>query len=288
MLSLLLCIGCSTLLIVIFKLFSQWKIKLLQAIVFNYITAFTLGFTLNNWEYSLADIVVADWSSVAFIVGVGFITVFYLIGLTAKYAGVSITSIATKMSLIVPVIMAWILYQDSMGWVKITGIALAIPGIYLSSTKRGKLNFPVRYIWFPVLVFIGSGILDTLINFAKKQQLALTDEIIFTSTVFGVAGCIGLLLWFVMLSTGKDRFSWKALVGGIALGIPNFGSIYFLLQAFSIPGWESSQVIPVINVGIVLTSALVGMIFFREKLDKFNWLGILLASLSIGLIAGIV
>jgi drug/metabolite transporter (DMT)-like permease len=286
MISLLFCIFCSTLLVVLLKVFAIYKIPLLQALIFNYLTASILGFTLNEWATPFGDIITADWSKTALILGIGFIGIFYLTGLTAKNVGISITSVANKMSLIIPVLVAYILYDDSMGWLKIIGILLALVGIYLSSTKKGKLSFPAKYIWLPLLVFVGSGILDTLVNFAKKQQLTESDEVVFSSFIFSVAGSVGMVIWLTMVASGKDRFNWKAMVGGIALGVPNFGSIYFMLKAFAIPNWESSQVIPVINMGIVLASALAGMLFFKEKLGKTNWIGILIAAVSIGLISG--
>jgi drug/metabolite transporter (DMT)-like permease len=287
MASLLFCILCSTLLVVLLKVFPIYKIPLLQALIFNYLTASILGFTLNRWDTPFGDIITADWSKTALILGVGFIGIFYLTGLTAKNVGISITSVANKMSLIIPVVVAYLLYNDSMGWLKISGIIVALIGIYLSSTNKGKLGFPSKYIWLPILVFIGSGILDTLVNYAKKQQLTEADEIIFSSFVFSVAGSVGIIIWLTLVASGKDRFNWKALVGGIALGVPNFGSIYFMLKAFAIPHWESSQIIPIINMGIVLASALAGMVLFKEKLDRTNWIGILLAAISIGLISGV-
>lgn len=246
-----------------------------------------MGFTLNEWSTPLGDIVTADWSKTALILGISFIGIFYLTGLTAKNVGISITSVANKMSLIIPVLAAYVIYNDSLGWLKITGIILALIGIYLSSTKKGRLSFPSKHIWLPILVFVGSGILDTLVNFAKKQQLTESDEVVFSSFIFLVAGSVGIIIWLTLVASGKDRFSWKALLGGVALGVPNFGSIYFMLKAFAIPHWESSQVIPVINMGVVLTSALAGLLLFKEKLDRTNWIGIVLAAISIGLISGV-
>ena len=77
----------------------------------------------------------------------------------------------------------------------------------------------------------------------------------------------------------------KSIVAGFALGIPNYFSIHFLLNALNLPNLESTVVFPVNNTGIVLLSTLLAIILFKEKLTKVNWAGILLAVVSIALIA---
>jgi drug/metabolite transporter (DMT)-like permease len=78
----------------------------------------------------------------------------------------------------------------------------------------------------------------------------------------------------------------KSVGAGIALGIPNFFSIYFLLKTFQF--WDKSIAIPLNNVSIVIVSALLGYFLFKEKLSNINALGVLIAIVSILLISGIV
>ena len=47
----------------------------------------------------------------------------------------------------------------------------------------------------------------------------------------------------------------------------------------------SSVILPVNNMGIVLFSALVAFILFKEKLSWLNWTGILVALIAIAMIA---
>ena len=64
----------------------------------------------------------------------------------------------------------------------------------------------------------------------------------------------------------------------------NFGSIYFLLAMLGV-GWERSVVFPINNVAVILFSVFVALLFFKEKLSKLNWFGIILAIAAIVLIA---
>ncbi|MEC8884395.1 MAG: GRP family sugar transporter, partial [Bacteroidota bacterium] len=83
----------------------------------------------------------------------------------------------------------------------------------------------------------------------------------------------------------KQHLAFKNIIGGIALGIPNYYSIYFLVQALRHPTLESSTVFTLNNVGIVMVATLIGILFFKEKLSPKNWIGIAIAVVSIILIA---
>jgi uncharacterized membrane protein len=111
------------------------------------------------------------------------------------------------------------------------------------------------------------------------------DVALFSSTIFGIAGCIGIIVLIFQGLKGKLKITFRNILGGIALGIPNFGSIYFLVLALRGEGIESSAIFPINNVAIVMISTLVGILLFKEKMLKKNWIGIGLAILSILLIA---
>jgi uncharacterized membrane protein len=79
-------------------------------------------------------------------------------------------------------------------------------------------------------------------------------------------------------------FAWKNLLGGVALGIPNYGSMLFMLWALA-DGLGGSVVFPVNNVGIIVATAIGAVLIFREHLSRINRAGVVLAALSIILMA---
>ena len=88
-----------------------------------------------------------------------------------------------------------------------------------------------------------------------------------------------------MIIINKDfSFHLKTILGGIVLGLVNFGSLYFLIKALQLDGWSSATVFTLNNVGIVMLSTLVGKFFFKEQLLPKNWAGIALAIVSIFMI----
>jgi uncharacterized membrane protein len=89
----------------------------------------------------------------------------------------------------------------------------------------------------------------------------------------------------VQFVTGKKQFSPKALLAGIIIGIPNYFSIWFLGRVITEYKGNSSAIIPVNNMGIVLFSAIAAWLLFKEKLSFLNWMGIVLSVAAIALIA---
>ncbi|GAB2776122.1 hypothetical protein GCM10010465_23390 [Actinomadura fibrosa] len=215
-----------------------------------------------------------------------FIAVFYLAAITTQRSGLSVVSVATKMSVAIPVLFGIFLYNESTGFIKVTGIVCALVAVYLTSIKKREgIKIRKRNLIFPLLVFFGSGIIDTTLKYLETTYVAETDVAVFSSTIFGIAGIIGTGILIFQGVQGKLRLQFKNLLGGIALGIPNFGSIYFLVLALRSGGVESSTIFPLNNVAIVMISTFLGILLFRERMLKKNWIGIGLAVVSIILIA---
>jgi multidrug transporter EmrE-like cation transporter len=96
---------------------------------------------------------------------------------------------------------------------------------------------------------------------------------------------LGITLVGVQVALGKTKLQWRNVVAGIVLGIPNFFSIYYLIRLLNSDWLESSAAIPVNNIGIVVASALVAILFFKEPFTQWRAVGIALSILAIILIA---
>ena len=93
------------------------------------------------------------------------------------------------------------------------------------------------------------------------------------------------MLLLFLFATGRQRFSGRAVLAGICIGVPNYFSIWCLLGALKGYAGNSSAIIPINNMGIVLFTAVVAWLGFKEKLSAVNWLGIALSLGAIALIA---
>lgn len=284
MIYLVLSILISSLLFVIFKLFDVFKINTLQAIVVNYVIALSFGLVTSSTSVSITEIPKQPWFLGAFCLGFLFISIFNIMGITAQRNGLSVASVAGKMSVVIPIVFGIIVYNEGVGLVKVIGILMALIAVYLSSAKSDSNHVKFKNLLFPSLLFIGSGVLDTGLKYVETTSVSTGEEPLFLATIFGCAFILGAFVVITQMINGKFQFHWKNIVGGIVLGVPNYYSMEFLLKAFK-TDIESSTLFTINNVGIVILTTVFALLFFKEKLIKKNWAGIVLAVVSILLVS---
>lgn len=270
----------STLIIIAFKLVARYKISILQAITVNYLVASVFGFLSEPETFRFFEIPSRPWFSMAILVGITLILGFNLFALSAAKAGVVITAIASRMSVLIPVLAGFILLGEPMGTLKIIGIILALFAFYLTFSKKDKVRINLHVILLPLLMFIVMGTNDTLMKLAQTFFIG-RDFILFLSTAFLISLILGTIV--LILKSKNEIFTYKNILAGIILGLLNWYSTYYFLKGLEL--FDVSIVVPVINVGIVALSSIAGYFFFKEKLTKINWIGIFIAMVAIFLMA---
>ncbi len=288
MLYLLLSIITSTLIVLIFNLFSRFQISNFQAIVFNYLTCFTCGwlatgafpFRVAHWS--------APWMPYALALGLIFIITFNITAVTVQYFGITLAAIMQRMSLLLSVPFAVILYQESLPILKFVGLLLALLAIVFANIRKEKripVEHPVgAWLWlFPFAIWVCSGVVEIGLLYVERQN-AGQNSLLFTTVIFSTAAVIGVFRLLMGLVAGRIQFAFRNVIAGIALGIPNFGSVYFLLLALG-AGVEGSVIFPINNVAIIGLATLTAWLLFSEKLAVINLAGVVLAVLAIILIA---
>jgi drug/metabolite transporter (DMT)-like permease len=273
----------STLIFVIFNLFTKYKIHTLQAIVINYFIAGFTGLLNYSGTVSITTIIETKWFLGAAFLGILFISLFNVMALTAQRNGLSVVSVASKMSVVIPIIFGLYVYKEQLNVLKGFGILLALIAVYLTSQKQNTSR-NTKSIWLPIILFFGSGLLDTTLKYLETTYVAKADIPIFSASIFFIAGILGAVFILIQAFKTKVNIEFKTIGGGIILGVINYYSIYLLLKALQYKGLESSTLFTINNVSIVTLSTLVGLVFFKEHLGVKNWIGIVTAIISILLI----
>lgn len=285
MIFLLLAILSSTFIFVLFKLFPHFNINTYQAIVINYLTAGIIGFAINNNYKLLNGIFSFNWIYFALFIGVLLLLTFLLIKYSTQNIGVSITTVACKMSVVIPILFSIIYDHEKIFFAKVAAIVLAIFSIFLL-VKRDKNNFRKKTLqWWilllPLFLFVGLGLSDTLVKLIQNKYIKPEDSSFFTSSLFSFSFLASVLVGIFQKQFFIKFLKIQNLIGGILLGLANFGSLLYLLKALNYSGYESSVVFGMVNLGIILLSVMFGLVLFSEKLNKINWTGMALALVSI-------
>ncbi|UII75579.1 DMT family transporter [Flagellimonas sp. HMM57] len=285
MLYLVLSVLCSSLIFVIFKLFSVYKVQTLYAIITNYVVACVVGLVLYKGTIDFNGIAKQSWFLGTLALGIFFILIFNLMAKTSQVAGVSVASVATKMSLVMPVIFGVIQYKESLSLLQIIGILLALAAVYFASLKENGIVVSKKILVLPLLVFLGSGIIDISMKYFQENHLQPEEVPIFSAMIFGFAAITGFVFIGSKAIKQPITLNFKNVLGGIALGIPNYFSIFFLIRALENKALSSAVIFTLNNVAIVMLSTILGILIFKEKMSLKNRAGILLAVISIVLVA---
>jgi len=141
-----------------------------------------------------------------------------------------------------------------------------------------------KSIWLLFILFFGSGLLDFVLNFVQNHLLTHVSAALFSAIGFGIAGFIGVFVMAISIVRKESKIALKNILAGVCLGIPNFFSIYLLIEAYSSTGWSDSTVLAIVNISIVVISAILGFLAFKEKLTSQKLLGLISALIAIGLL----
>ena len=110
----------------------------------NYIFASSAGFLLNSDPITFNQIVNAPWFFLTLIIGTIFVLTFYLTAISMQRAGVSVTIVAARMSVIIPMVFSMLAYNEHINIYKILG---TLPLEYREALiLRYRQDLPVKEV----------------------------------------------------------------------------------------------------------------------------------------------
>lgn len=289
MLVLIFAILCFVSIFILFRYFEKWKVDNMQAIVVNYLVASILSFLLYNGDISFSDALKQAWFIPSLILGVLFMVSFYLYALSAQRSGVALTAVASKMSVVIPVILGSIIYtNENLNALKWIGLGLSLISFYLIFKSKKGSNINVKLLILPTIIFFAAGANDTLMRWIKVHYSIgngnnFNEEIYFVAILFSISFLTSLFFIAGQAITNPRPIHWQSIGAGALLGVLNVLSATSMFVAMG--KFESAFFFPVFNVSIVSLSALSGILLFREKLSTVNLIGIALALITISIIA---
>ncbi len=268
---------------IVFKLIPYFKLNALPVIVVNYFVCVLTGalFIGNlTWVSTLNPF--DPFFYIAAILGVVFIFAFYLMARTTEQLGMTVASVASKISLVIPIFINLFIFKTaykSFDAINYIGLILAVPAILLSTikpSKGGQKSLKVMF-FLPVMVFLTGGTIDTTINYANIHYIPSELAAVFPIIIFAFAATTGAVFSFFT----KIKFNTKSVLLGSCLGTINYFSMFCLVKALEAFNNDGSTVYSILNIGIILGAALLSYFIFKEKLTRLNWLGVLIAVLSV-------
>ena len=270
---------CSVAVSVLLKILRQKQIDIRQTIVAGYPVAFLLTWFLLKPDLGAINTLGNAWG-VIIALGIILPTVFILLGRAIEAVGMVATDAAQRLSLIIPIVAAFLLFGEVLTGTRVFGLALGFLalGALVYRPQSGSINKVAKNtpLWL-LGVWLGYGIVDILFKQVAKHGTA------FPLTLFVSFGLAGLLLFIYLLFT-RVRWQGEALAAGLLLGALNMGNIYAYVRAHQLLSESPSIVFTGMNVGVIAVATLIGVGVFKETLNRVNIVGLLLAVCCVGVL----
>lgn len=272
MMYLMIAVLCSVAVSVLLKILRQKNIDIRQTIVAGYPVAFLLTWFLLKPDFSGLSALGNAWG-IIIALGVLLPAVFIVLGRAIESVGMVATDAAQRLSLIIPILAAFLLFGEVLTGTRVLGLLLGLLALgallYRPQHADGSKQATRAPVWL-FSVWVGYGIIDILFKQVAKQGTA------FPLTLFVSFGMAGLLLFIYLLLT-RVRWQGNALIAGLLLGALNMGNIYAYVRAHQVMSESPSIVFTGMNVGVIAVATLIGVGVFKEQLNRINMLGLLLA-----------
>lgn len=276
MIYILLSICCSVTVAVLLKLARRYKINIVQAVTWNYFFAIIFGFL--TFKPKFEDLTLSP-SPVYIALGILLPLIFWFLAASIRNIGIVKTDIAQRLSLFIPVFAAYFLFKEHLGVLKLSGLIIGIAAV-LCTLIKPQQGQSAKINWlFPVIVFLGFGTIDILFKQVSQiQTIPYTTSLI---VIFSLSFLVSLVSILYLRLIKKEKLELINFICGCILGTFNFGNILFYLNAHKALADNPSIVFAVMNMGVIIFGSLIGIVVFKEKFSKINYIGLLLALTSI-------
>ncbi|MGC1549879.1 MAG: EamA/RhaT family transporter [Rhodanobacter sp.] len=273
---------CSVLVSVLLKLARRAEIDIGQAVAWNYVVTSVL--TALVFEPALAPLHQPGTPWFA-LIGLGLLlpTIFLALGASVRHAGIVRSDAAQRLSLLLSLLAAFVLFGEPLDAMKALGCALgllALCGMVWRSARGETAEGAARW-GYPLLVFAGFGTIDIMFKRVATAGVPLGTSL---QAMFALSLVVAIAIQWWRRAREQTHFTLSSMLGGVVLGLFNFGNIVFYLRGHRALPQHPAMVFASMNLGVVVLGALVGVLVFRERLSRVNLAGLVLALLAIGLL----
>lgn len=261
---------------VLLKLARKNKIDVAQAVAVNYIVAVALTAWVLKPDLSNPKAFLPTWWLFGAL-GVLLPSVFVIMGKAVDAAGIVKSDAAQRLSLILPIISAFVIFGEALTEGRLIGIALAFVALFCllwkadGGKKSGGLGTQIMLL---AGVWAGYGIIDILFKQLAKSGTAFSSNLL---VAFSLAG----ILMFGYLFSQSTKWTKEGVIGGIILGGLNFANIVTYITAHQMMKDNPTLVFAGMNIGVIVLGTLVGAMAFKEKISSINVAGISVAVCAI-------
>ena len=199
------------------------------------------------------------------VTGALYLAGFVLLQWSVGRNGVVLSSTFMKLGLLVPIVGSMLFLGEVPESMQVIGFLLAITAVLLINGGGDKKQANARGALILLLLSCGTGDFMSKV-YEVLGPKELSDQFLFYTFVSAFVLCL------VLVARKREKPGIREVLWGAALGLPNYFSARFILGALS-AGIPAVVVYPTFSVATMVVLTLAGIVFFKEKLNKREWIG---------------
>ena len=266
MVNLLLAIASSALVSITMR-FSETKIKnSLAMLAVNYIMCTGLAWAYTGFgSFFPQELGRHTTTILGGINGILYLAGFVLLQRNIRINGVVLSSTFIKLGLLVSMVVSVVFFGERPDIWQWAGFALAVAAIVLMNYRPGEGK--AGNMASLVLLLLAGGGGDAMSKvFEELGNPVFSDHFLLLTFLMALGLCL------ILFGIGRKKAGIWECVFGLLVGIPNFFSAKFLLGALK--DIAAVIVYPVYSVATILVVTVTGVLVFREKLERKQWLAL--------------
>ena len=197
-----------------------------------------------------------------------------------QYGSMAFTTFVQGANLVIPTLFGILVYQADGSVLQLISVAFLLVAMALVlDVKKEKIN--KKWLLYAMLSMMFVGCIGIMQSVHQESEAHKGELLGFLTLAFLFAVLFNAVLWILYAKKEKATFSVKssavvqAASSGIFMGIVNVLYLY-------LAGVMNKVIFfPVSNGGLIFATAICGVIFFREKMNKKQIAGLILGVAAI-------
>lgn len=261
---------CSVLVSIVLKYLKAKGFDVFQMIAWNYLSASILCFYWFKTDITHISFNHTPWWLIL-ILAILLPSIFLCLAKSLQFAGILKTEIAQRLAVILSLLAAYFIFGEQFSQIKLLGVGLGIIAILAiiigQATEKASKGLNLKSALFLFSVWAGYAAIDVLLKYSSSLGLQ-------SAVTLNLAFIGAFILSIAYIAITQPNWQPKNIFTGLVLGVLNFANIALYVKAHMMFKETPAIVFAGMNILVVVLGVLSGVIFFKEHLQAYTWIGL--------------
>ena len=261
---------CSVLVSIVLKYLKAKGFDVFQMIAWNYLSASILCFYWFKTDITHISFNHTPWWLIL-VLAILLPSIFLCLAKSLQFAGILKTEIAQRLAVILSLLAAYFIFGEQFSQIKLLGVGLGIIAILAiiigQATEKASKGLNLKSALFLFSVWAGYAAIDVLLKYSSSLGLQ-------SAVTLNLAFIGAFILSIAYIAITQPNWQPKNIFTGLVLGVLNFANITLYVKAHMMFKETPAIVFAGMNILVVVLGVLSGVIFFKERLQAYTWIGL--------------